>query len=183
MRCDGFRVASLQFVYAYKKTLYPFFQSTLTFRSTTNQRHIFFLILSFLNHFSPEVDKPVAHVIDSSMTSNSSEPTLAQCPSNVFANSRATAISNPSIFCKNERNPNSCNSERLFWYSAIFFISFTDDGSCLTGTILFESTSILCHSPRKISHFWVQRGCREFYDRDPSVHCLIDPFHPIMFNH
>lgn len=128
----------------------PFFLSTLILLSITNQRCHFFSSHTFLNHCFPVIGKPVARVMESSVTSNSNEPTLAQPPSSIFPNSSTTDMSQPSNFYKNGRNLDSCNSARLFWYSAICSISFKDDGSFLMGA-MFEFVTIRCHNLKKTS--------------------------------
>jgi len=127
----------------------PFFQLTLIFFSLKNRCHHFFSRHSFLNHFSPVVCNPVARPMDSSVTSNSNEPTIAQPPLNEFTNTGTMAMSKPSNFCKYGRNPNSCNSVRFLWYSAFCSIFFKDDGSFLTGA-MFEFSTILYHNLKRI---------------------------------
>ena len=97
----------------------PFLQSTLSLLSTTNRCHRFFLSRSFVNLCSPISGKPIACKIDSSITFNFNDPTLAQPSLNVCVNSSTTTMSNPSNFCKNGRNPNSCNSacSNTLWFA------------------------------------------------------------------
>lgn len=114
------------------------------------------------------------------MTLNSNEPTLDRHPSNVFPNSSTTAMSKPSKFYKNGRNPESCNTARLFWYSAVCSISFKNDGSFLTGA-MFKFSRIPCHNLKRIL-VSDTNSCWEFYVGGPSILCPFSPIQPIMFN-
>lgn len=127
----------------------PFFQSTLIFLSITNRRHHFFSSRTFLNHYSPIVGKPIARAMYSSVISNSNEPTLAWPLSNIFVSSSTMAMLKPSNFYKNGRNLDSCNSARLIRYSAVFSISFKDNGSFLIGS-MFKFITNPCHNLKRI---------------------------------
>lgn len=112
--------------------------------------HRLFSNFSFLNHFSPTVSNPVAWDIDSSVITNSNEPTLAQLPLKFRENVIATAKSNPSNFCREGRNPDSCNISRLFLYSVICSISIN------RGSILTSAMSIQIH-PLPISKIYYNK--------------------------
>ena len=62
-----------------------------------------------LNHLSSVRGSPVANAVDSSVTENSKDPTLAVCPSKPKANYKETASSWPCKLVKNECHPARMN--------------------------------------------------------------------------
>jgi hypothetical protein len=79
----------------------------LTLRDWKSNVHGTSSTFQFFYHLCPVAGRPVAKLRNCSSISNWTSPTLAQQPSKVNANCRATQGLKPSNFCMNGSHPNS----------------------------------------------------------------------------